>query len=99
MEADGATFDQDGTLWVEHPIYAQGMFALDRLRVLAGQQPDWATREPFRAILSGDAEVGALDEHEWAEIIGITKSNVGVKLNRIKAKLEKLLTPVYDEIR
>ncbi|WP_231862312.1 RNA polymerase sigma factor [Rufibacter sp. DG15C] len=36
---------------------------------------------------------------EIAEIIGITKSNVGVKLNRIKAKLEKLLTPVYDEIR
>lgn len=36
---------------------------------------------------------------EMAEIIGITKTNVGVKLNRIKAKLEKLLTPVYDEIR
>ncbi len=36
---------------------------------------------------------------EMADIIGITKTNVGVKLNRIKAKLEKLLTPVYDEIR
>ncbi|HEY9347377.1 MAG TPA: hypothetical protein VIQ53_18790, partial [Inquilinus sp.] len=41
-----ATFDQDGTLWVEHPLYPQAMFALDRLRVLAAQHPPWETQEP-----------------------------------------------------
>jgi phosphoserine phosphatase len=71
-----ATFDQDGTLWVEHPLYAQAMFALDRLRVLGAQHPDWATRDPFRAILSGDAEIGLLDEKDWAEIIAVTHAGM-----------------------
>ena len=36
-----ATFDQDGTLWVEHPLYAQAMFALDRVHALAPKHPEW----------------------------------------------------------
>src|SRR5689334_10028714 len=47
-----ATFDQDGTLWVEHPLYTQAMFALDRVRELAPKHPEWKTHEPFKAILS-----------------------------------------------
>src|SRR5690349_17776373 len=47
-----ATFDQDGTLWVEHPVYTQAMFALERLETLAPQHPDWAKREPFKAVLA-----------------------------------------------
>ena len=39
-----ATFDQDGTLWVEHPLYAQAFFALDRLHEMAPQRPEWRTR-------------------------------------------------------
>jgi phosphoserine phosphatase len=54
-EARVATFDQDGTLWVEHPIYAQVVFALDRVVALAPQHPEWKTTEPFRTVLSGDA--------------------------------------------
>src|SRR5208282_484341 len=46
-----ATFDQDGTLWVEHPIYTQAMFALDRVRVLASAHPEWKNDEPFKAVL------------------------------------------------
>jgi phosphoserine phosphatase len=53
-EARVATFDQDGTLWVEHPIYAQMVFALDRVVALAPQHPEWKTTEPFRTVLSGD---------------------------------------------
>src|SRR5271156_1807409 len=49
-----ATFDQDGTLWPEHPLYAQAMFALDRLHELAPQHPEWKQREPFKAILAND---------------------------------------------
>jgi len=51
-----ATFDQDGTLWVEHPIYTQAMFALDRVRVLASAHPEWKNDEPFKTVLSGDLE-------------------------------------------
>ena len=47
-----ATFDQDGTLWVEHPLYTQAMFGLDRVHELAPQHPEWKQREPFKAILS-----------------------------------------------
>jgi phosphoserine phosphatase len=49
-----ATFDQDGTLWVEHPMYAQLAFALSRLAELAPQHPEWTTNEPFRSTLAGD---------------------------------------------
>ena len=46
-----ATFDNDGTLWVEHPIYIQFAFALDRVKTLAPQHPEWSTTQPFQAAL------------------------------------------------
>ena len=49
-----AVFDNDGTLWVERPIYTQLVFVLDRLRELAPQHPEWATTPPFEAALAGD---------------------------------------------
>lgn len=48
------TFDQDGTLWFEHPAYAQAMFALDRVHKLASQHPRWRTKEPFKSVLADD---------------------------------------------
>ena len=47
-------FDQDGTLWVEHPVYTQLAFALDRLAELAPQHPEWKTTEPFKSALAHD---------------------------------------------
>jgi phosphoserine phosphatase len=52
-----ATFDQDGTLWVEQPVYTQVVFALDRVRALAPQHPEWKTMAPFSAVLAGDKAV------------------------------------------
>jgi phosphoserine phosphatase len=49
-----ATFDQDGTLWVEHPMYTQVAFALDRVVELAPKHPEWKTEQPFKAVLDGD---------------------------------------------
>ena len=49
-----ATFDQDGTTWVEHPMYTQIVFALDRVVALAPQHREWKTTQPFAAVLSGD---------------------------------------------
>jgi phosphoglycolate phosphatase-like HAD superfamily hydrolase len=49
-----ATFDNDGTLWSEQPIYFQFQFALDRVKALAPQHPEWKTTEPFNHLLAGD---------------------------------------------
>ncbi|MDI9240026.1 HAD family hydrolase [Lysobacter sp. LF1] len=51
-----ATFDMDGTLWAEQPDYGQAMFMLDRIRALAPQHPDWATTEPYKSAIAGDAK-------------------------------------------
>jgi phosphoglycolate phosphatase-like HAD superfamily hydrolase len=68
-----ATFDQDGTLWVEHPSYGQAMFALARVHELAPQHPEWQSQKPFSSVLSNDAEaVGRLTESDWMEIVGAT---------------------------
>ena len=49
-----ATFDNDGTLWVEQPMYFQLAFALDRVKALAPQHPEWKDQEPFASLLRGD---------------------------------------------
>ena len=49
-----ATFDNDGTLWCEQPVPVQLYFALDRVKALAPQHPEWATQEPFASLLKGD---------------------------------------------
>ena len=55
-----ATFDNDGTLWVEYPMYTQVLFAFDRVKKLAPQHPEWKTKQPFKALLAGDMKtVGA----------------------------------------
>lgn len=54
-----ATFDNDGTLWAEKPLYFQLFFVHDQVRALAPQHPEWKTREPFASVLRGDLE-GAL---------------------------------------
>ena len=54
-----AVFDNDGTLWAEQPMYFQLLFALDRVKVLAPQHPEWKTKQPFASLLKGDVK-GAL---------------------------------------
>ena len=54
-----ATFDNDGTLWAEQPMYFQLLFALDRVKALAPQHPEWKDKEPFASLLKGDVK-GAL---------------------------------------
>ena len=51
-----ATFDNDGTLWAEQPLYFQLFFAIDRVKALAPEHPEWATHQPFKAVLEGDLE-------------------------------------------
>ena len=72
-----AVFDNDGTLWAEQPIYVQLAFAIDRVKALAPQHPDWETTEPYASILKGDVK-GALagGEHDVAKIIAATHSGI-----------------------
>ena len=72
-----ATFDNDGTLWVEHPMYIQLAFALDRVKALAPLHPEWKNTQPFKAALEGDmktlAEAG---EHGMAELVMATHAGM-----------------------
>ena len=51
-----AVFDNDGTLWTEKPAYSQLLFAIDRIRQLAPQHPEWKTTQPFKAVLDNDMD-------------------------------------------
>ena len=68
-----ATFDNDGTLWAEQPLYFQFLFAIDRVKVLAPQRPEWKEKEPFASLLKGDIK-GALAGGKKAllEIVTVT---------------------------
>ncbi len=51
-----ATFDNDGTLWSEKPLYFQLLFAIDRVKALAGEHPEWKEQQPFKGVLEGDMD-------------------------------------------
>ena len=62
-----ATFDNDGTLWIEQPMYVQLAFILDRVKALAPPNPDWKTKQPFKAVLDGDMKaLAASGEKGWS---------------------------------
>lgn len=74
------TFDQDGTLWVEHPLYPQGIFALDRVKTLAPYHPEWKEVEPFKSIISNDREaVLKMGEHDWEKVIAATHTGMSIE--------------------
>jgi hypothetical protein len=65
-----ATFDNDGTLWSEQPMYFQLIFALDRVKALAPQHPEWKQKQPFKAALEGDLKtVFSGGEHALLELV------------------------------
>lgn len=75
-----AAFDQDGTLWVEHPLYTQAMFALDRIHEMAPKHPEWKKQDPFKAVLAGDhAAMAKFSEGDWAEIVGVTHAGMSTE--------------------
>ena len=72
-----ATFDNDGTLWVEHPMYTQLAFGLDRVKALAALHPEWKNTQPFKAALEGDMKTLAeLGEHGMAELVMATHAGM-----------------------
>ena len=72
-----AVFDNDGTLWAEQPVYFQAAFALDRVRALAPEHPEWKDTEPFKGIIAGDtAAVAAAGEKGLLHVIAATHSGM-----------------------
>jgi phosphoglycolate phosphatase-like HAD superfamily hydrolase len=72
-----ATFDNDGTLWCEKPLPVQLFFALDRVKAMAPQHPEWKDKEPFASVLKGDMKgVMAGGERGLVEIMEVTHSGM-----------------------
>src|SRR5215831_13421105 len=82
-----ATFDNDGTLWVEQPMYVQLAFALDRVKAMAPMYPEWKTKQPFAAALDGDLKaLAASGEEGMVEIVAVTHDGMTT------AEFEKIVT-------
>lgn len=85
-----ATFDNDGTLWTEQPMYFQLFFALDRLKALAPLHPEWREKEPFASLLKGDAAAvlsGTDAEKKILEIVMVT--HAGITTEQFEAIVKK----------
>jgi haloacid dehalogenase-like hydrolase len=75
-----ATFDQDGTLWVEHPIYSQLLYILDRVPAVAKAKPELAKVEPFKTVISGNREaIAKLTMSELEQLASATLSGMSVE--------------------
>jgi phosphoglycolate phosphatase-like HAD superfamily hydrolase len=75
-----ATFDNDGTLWCEQPMYFQMMFAFDRIKALAPDHPEWKDQEPFKAVLTNDLQAfGATGQKGLLEVIATTHAGMTVE--------------------
>ncbi len=72
-----ATFDNDGTLWCEQPMYVQAFFVFDRIKQMASQHPEWQDKEPFASVLKGDMKSAlAGGEHAVATLMAATHSGM-----------------------
>ncbi len=75
-----ATFDQDGTLWTEHPLYAQAAFALARVDAMAQGHPEWKQKQPFKTVLASDyAAMSKFAEADWLQILAVTHAGMSTE--------------------
>ena len=90
-----ATFDQDGTLWVSHPIYTQVMYCLDRVPVVVKAKPKLAKVEPFKTVLSGDREkIAKLSMDDLLKIVAATLT--GMSVEDFQAEVKTWLATAKD---
>jgi phosphoglycolate phosphatase-like HAD superfamily hydrolase len=82
-----ATFDQDGTLWVEHPMYTQVVYCLERVPAAVAQKPELKNRKPFKTVLSGNPEdIARLSLHDLEEVLVATLTGMPVAVFEAEAK-------------
>ena len=86
-----ATFDNDGTLWCEQPMYVQAFFAIDRVKALAAQHPEWNDTEPFASVLKGDLKA-ALADGESAVAALMAATHAGMTTEEFKKTVNDWIT-------
>ena len=75
-----ATFDQDGTLWVEHPMYSQVIYCLERVPAVVRAKPELKDVEPFKTVLSGNREaIARLSMKDLEKILAATLTGMSVE--------------------
>ena len=85
-----ATFDNDGTLWCEQPIYVQVQFAIDRVKELAPKHPQWKTTEPFQSILADDTQaMFKFTIQDFAKVVAV--SHTGITVEEFRSIVKKWL--------
>ncbi|WP_262267724.1 HAD family hydrolase [Microvirga yunnanensis] len=90
-----AAFDQDGTLWVEHPVYTQVVYCLDRVPAVVAKRPELRTVEPFKTVLSGNREAMAkLPMKDLEKILAATLT--GMSVDDFQAEASKWLATARD---
>jgi len=90
-----ATFDQDGTLWVEHPMYSQVMYCLDRVPAVVKAKPELANVEPFKTVLSGNREaIAKLPKDDLFKILAATLT--GMSVDQFSAEATKWISEAKD---
>lgn len=90
-----ATFDQDGTLWVEHPMYSQVIYCLDRVPTLVAEKPELKEVEPFKTVLTGDREaIAKLPMPELEKLLAATLS--GMTVDQFQAEAQKWIASAKD---
>jgi len=90
-----ATFDQDGTLWVEHPIYTQVVYCLDRVPAVVRAKPALANVEPFKTVLSGNRE--AMAKLSMDDLIKIAAATLtGMSVDEFQTEARKWLDTARD---
>jgi phosphoglycolate phosphatase-like HAD superfamily hydrolase len=95
LEARVAVFDQDGTLWVEHPMYSQIIYCLDRVPAVVKAKPDLANVEPFKTVLSGNREAMAKFTMPQLEMI-LAATLSGMSVDEFTAEANKWLASAKD---
>jgi phosphoglycolate phosphatase-like HAD superfamily hydrolase len=94
-EARVATFDQDGTLWVEHPMYSQVMYCLERVPAIVAKKPELKDIEPFKTVLSGNREAMAkLSMQDLEKILAATLT--GMSVDAFNAEARQWLATAKD---
>jgi phosphoglycolate phosphatase-like HAD superfamily hydrolase len=94
-EARIATFDQDGTLWVEHPMYTQVTYCLERVPALVKTRPELKNKEPFKTVLSGNREAMAkLSQDDLMKILVVTLT--GMSVDDFSAEAKKWIAEAKD---
>jgi len=90
-----ATFDQDGTLWVEHPLYSQLMYILERVPAIVKAKPELANQEPFKTVMSGDrATMAMLTEKDLAVLAVATLT--GMPVEQFQAEVKAWMAKARD---